>query len=185
MLHCGENLFSVKLVPGRGDCRCTCIASAHESDSGFEPVRVAYVGVAENYTARGLYLIVKELAEVFHIHFAFLSVDYRGICVYSAIVQVRAFDRADNVGKLADARRFYKDTVGAVFRINLFQSFRKVADERTADTARIEFVYLNARVLQKSAVDAYLSEFVFYQYEFFACISFLYKFFDKRGFACA
>ncbi len=185
MLHCGENLFSVKLVPGRGDCRCTYIASAHESDSGFEPVRVAYVGVAENYTARGLYLIVKELAEVFHIHFAFSRVDYRGVSVYNAVVQARAFDRADNVGKLADARRLYQDTVGAVFRVHLFQSFRKVADERTADTARIEFVYLNARVLQKSAVDAYLSEFVFYQYEFFACVSFLYKFFDKRGFACA
>ena len=61
-----------------------------------------------------------------------------------AIFKVRAFNCADNVRKLAHARRLYQNSVGVVFAVYFFKRLSEVANERTADTARIELVNLNA-----------------------------------------
>ncbi len=185
MLHCGENIFTVKLPPIRSDQGRLAVMSAHKLYRRFKLVRVGYVGMTENYARRGFNLVVKKFAEVFHVHFALGRVDHGGISVNFTVVKPRAFDRAYYVRKLAHAGRLYQNSVGAVFRVNFFKRFCEVAYKRTAYTARIKLVHLYARVLHKAAVDAYFAEFVFYKHKLFAGISFLYKLFNKRGFARA
>ena len=147
MFHSRKNFFAAELVPRRRNDSSFGIVFTHKLISRFQLVCTCFIGVTEHYTRRGFYLVVKKFAEVFHIHFTFRCIDHRCISVYFAVGKISSFNRADYVGKFTDTRRFDNDSFGVIIVINLFKSFCKIADKRTAYTTRIELVYLNSRIL--------------------------------------
>ena len=135
----------------------------------------------KNDTACVFDLIAEELAEVFHIHFALGRVHNRAEGVEDGVFEFCVRHRFDDVGELTYPRRFDDDTVGRVLRRDLLQSFGEIADERATDTARIHFGDIDTRVLQKSAVDTDLAEFVLDQNDLFSRVRLFDEFFDKGG----
>ena len=183
-LHSLKKLCARKLLPrGRNDNRGSVMLLE-------ERYAICYLLIghlsrmAEHDAACILKLIVKKLSKVLHVHFAFVSVNNGGESVKNCALGVRIFYRLNYVGKLANARRLDKDTVGGVFANNLLESNREVANEGATDTTRVHFVDLNSRLCQESAVDTDLTEFVLNKNYFFAVICFFNKLFDKGGLSC-
>ena len=185
VLHCRKYLAARKLLPGSGDKGSLAVVRADEFHGVFELGFARNVGVGEDYAVGGFNLVIEEFAEVLHIHFALCGVYYGGIGVYCAVLQIGAVYGADYVGELAYTRRLNQDSVGVVLFAHLFERLGEVAHKRTADTARIEFVYLYAGVGEEAAVYADVAEFVFNEHEFFARVGLFYQFFDERSLACA
>ena len=61
-----------------------------------------FIGVAENYTVSARYLIIKEFAEILHIHFALASINNDSCAVKRSIIQICIFNRFYNVAELSD-----------------------------------------------------------------------------------
>ena len=141
--------------------------------------------MAEHYTTCAFNLIVEKLAKILHVHLALISINDRCKSAKHRALGIRALNRLYNVGKLANARRLNKDSVRSVFRYDLLKCRRKISYERATDTARIHFVYLNSRLCKKSAVNTYLTEFIFNKNYLLALVRFLNKLLYKRGFSCA
>ena len=143
------------------------------------------VGMAENDTARVLYLIVKELAKVLHIHLALVHVGNHGKAVELYILCRRIPDRSDNVRELSDTRGLDDNSVGRVLVDNLSKCLAEVSYERAADASRIHLGYIDARVLEKSAVNAYLAELVFYKNQLLSLVRFSYELIYKSCLSCS
>ena len=120
-----------------------------------------------------LYLIVEEFSEILHIHLAFSCINDRRKCVELCISTLYGGCRADNVGKLTDARRLYNNSVGRIFDKHLCKRLCEVTDEGAANATRIHFGNLNSRILKKSAVNSNFTELIFDKNYLFSCISFL------------
>ena len=181
LLYCGKNILAGKLVPVGSHYRRVGINLAEKRYAGKYLIVPSAPGVGKHDGGRSLYLIVIELAEILHIHLAFIDVGNRGVGIEHRIIPAKSFNRADNVGELTDARRLDENPVGLIFVKHLRESCRKIADERAADAARVHLCDLNARILQESAVNAYLAKFIFYKHKLLARVSLLNKLFYKRG----
>ena len=141
--------------------------------------------MAEDKAACVGYLIVEELTEVLLVHPALLGIDYRGEAVQLHIVCVDILHSLDDIAELADTRGLDKDTVGLVLLQHLHQSLAEIAHQRAAYAARIHLGDLNARILQKAAVDTYLTELVLDEDELLILISLCDELLYQRGLACA
>ncbi len=181
--HCGTDLVARQLVPLGGDDLGIGVMRADKRDG----LRQLFIGetrrMAEHDTARALYLVIEELAEVLHVHFALFRIDYRRAGIEAQLRFSRALNGTDNVGELAHSRGLDDDTVGSIFRNDFFKSLAEIAHQRTADTAGVHLRYLYARLLQKAAVDADITELVFDDDQLFTGISLFYQLFDKCCFS--
>ena len=117
-----------------------------------------------------LNLVIIELAKVLHIHFALVDVDNNGIGAKLRIGTVNALYRLDNVGELADTRGLNDDAVWMEFVKHTAECGGKITDERAADATRIHLGNLNARITEKSAVNADFAKLIFDKDELFTCI---------------
>jgi hypothetical protein len=135
VFHCRQNLVAAKLRPRSGNYRCGSVVLTYKLQSGIQFSFAGYVYMAEDYAGGALYLVIEELAEVLHIHFAFICIYYGSQTIYLAIFKVCPFNRAHDVGQFANARRLDQNSVGVVLLHYLFKRLGKVAYKRTADAA--------------------------------------------------
>ena len=98
-------------------------------------------------------LINKEFSEILNVHLALVCVANGSETIENDALDVKSLNRADDVGELTHARGLDKDTLGGVLVYYLGESLAEVANKATTDTARIHFVYRDARILKESAVD--------------------------------
>jgi len=175
-----EDLFAAELIPGGGDYDSVGIFLPKQFHSRGDFIIAEILGSAEDYGSSVADLIIIKLAKVFHIHFAPGAVADNGGGGDGKTVNRR--NSLDNVAELAHAGRLDKYSVWSILLNNLSQSHGEIANERAADTAGVELVNLNSCVLHKSAVNAYLAEFVFNEDDFLTAIGFGDKFFYKSGF---
>ena len=183
-LHRGQKLCAGQCIPVGGDDGSLRIMLAEHCNNGGNLLVRALCGVAEDNTTCISNLIVKEFAEVLHIHFALVDVNNGGEAVQYRALGFCTFYGANNVRKFADTRRLDQNTVGCKFLQYARERLSEVTDERAADAARVHFGDLNACVLHKAAVNADLTEFIFDQNELFARISFFDEFLEQGGFSC-
>ena len=182
-LHCHQQLLAVKLSPrSRYDHR-SGIMLFDQRNRLSDLLIGCVVGVREHNTTGIFNLIVEELTEIAHIHFAFVHVRNGCKTIEHRAVSSSVLHRADDIRKLSDTRRLNKNTVGTVLLKHFFESFPKISNQRTANTTAVHFGHLNACILHKSAVDADLSKFILNQYELFTRIGFLQQLFDERCFS--
>ena len=184
-LHGFEDLRAAQLVPRGGDDGGDGVLLAQQRDAGRELILAHAAGAGENDGAGVLHLIVEELAEVLHIHFALRRVHDRGEAVERQRVGVHALYGADHVGQLADAGRLDQNAVGVELVEHLLERLGEVAHQTAADAAGVHLVDLYAGVLQKAAVNGDLAELVFDQHNLFALIGLRDQLFDERGLAGA
>ena len=70
MFHCRKNSLAVQLVPMGGNYRRVVVMRLYKLNRSCKLFGARNVRMAENYARSGLNLVVEELAEVLHIHFA-------------------------------------------------------------------------------------------------------------------
>ena len=184
-LHGIENDLSVKGIPVGGNDSSLSVMLAEKRHGGSQLFLIHALGAAEDDGACVFDLIVVELAEVFHVNAALGGVGYRDEAVETNVVAKHALHRADDVGQLAHARRLNENTVGMEFVQHLAKRLGEVTDKATADTTAVHFGDLDARLLEKAAVNADLTKLIFDKNGFFACVGFLEQLFDQCSFACA
>ena len=161
-------LRSAELLPGSGDYNGFAVFLTEKPDSLGKLALAEVLGTAEDYCGGIADLIVIELTEVFHIHFASCAVADNG-----GGGNGKTVDRGnglDYVAELAHAGGLDKYSVGGIFLHNLAQREGKIANERAADAAGVELIDLNTRLLHKAAVDANLAELVFNEYDFLSAV---------------
>ena len=158
--HSGKQLLPVKSSNRSGYHNRATVMLLNQSKCLGKLLFGGLIGVAENNTSRVFYLIVEELTEILHIHFALINVNNNGKAVELNILCARGSNRTDNVAELSYARRLDKHSVGSILRNHLFKRFAEISNERATDTTGIHFGYIDSRILQESAIYAYLAEFV-------------------------
>ena len=184
VLHSLKNLLSGDSIPGSCYNLGFFIVLADKLDSLMELIFLNAVGAAENYAAGVFYLVIKKLAEVFHIHFALISVSYGDTAVKAEAFNVLVLYCLYYVAELTYTGRLNKDSVGSKLCNNFLESLSKIANEAAADAAGVHLGNIDTGLLQKAAVNSDFAEFVFYKNQFFAGINFLNKLFDKSCLTC-
>ena len=168
-------------VPVGGNDHGVCVLRAAKRHGGIHLFARELARVRENDGACVCDLVTEKFTEILHIHLALARVhdgDKRGDL---QMLVANALHGAHHVGKLADAGWLDEDAVGFVFVKHLDERAAEIAHQRAADAARVHLGDVDARVREKPAVHADLTELVFDQHEFFARVGFLDQLFDQRG----
>ena len=126
---CRYNRGYIQFIRRCGNKLGRCVMLSHERDCLAELCIGGLIGVAEKDTACMLDLIIKELAEILHIHLTFVDVhDYHG-AVYHSTFKLRGSYRLCNVTELTYAGRLDDNSVGSIIRCNLFESLAKISNQ--------------------------------------------------------
>jgi hypothetical protein len=174
-----------ELVCGGSNDNRIGILLSDESKSLLKLCIGGLVGVAEENAACILNLIAEELTEVLHIHLALVYVNYGNRAVDLGILKLSRKHGFRNVRELTNTRGLDENAVGRIFLNYLLESLAEVSDERAADASRVHLGDLDARVLEKSAVNADLAEFVLDKNDLLALVCFVDKAVDERSLARA
>ena len=142
-------------------------------------------GAGEDDRSGEFHLVVKELAEILHVHLAFFRVHHGGEAVEGNFGGGEALHGANHIAELAHARGLDEDAVGGVLFQHLLQRLAKIAHQAAADAALAHFRHLDAGVLHKAAVNTDFAEFVFNQHKLFALEGLGDELLNQRGFARA
>ena len=185
VLHRLENLCAGELIPRSGNDGGVLVVLAQQSDAGFKLFGLDTVRAAQNDGVCVLDLVVIELAEVLHIHFALVCIGNGGEAIQRNVFHVQVLHGTDHIAQLAYAGRLDQNAVRVVGLQHLTQRLAEVAHKAAADAALAHLGDFNAGVLQKAAVNGNLAELVFDEDELFALKSFGDQLADQRGFACA
>ena len=185
LLHRLHQLLAGQLRPrGRNDHGVLVVFADHV-DALIELFLRHAVGAAEDDGVGRLDLVIVELAKVLHIHLALHRVRHGHEIAELHVVGRDLAHGADDVGQLADAGRLDQDAVGRILRNDLLERAAEIAHQRAADAAGVHLRDLDARLLQKAAINANFAEFVLNEDELLAVIGFLDHFFDERRLASA
>ena len=185
LLHGLHQLFAGQLVPRRRDNDRVLVVLTDHGHTLVELLFLHTVGTAEDDGIGGLDLVVVELAEVLHIHFALRRVRHRHKITELHVVARDLAHRADHVGELADAGRLDQNPIRMVLVNDLVQRAAEIAHQRAADAAGVHLRDLDAGLLQKAAVNTDLAELILDQDELLAVIGLLDHLFDQSRFARA
>ena len=176
-----EYLHARELFPRSCEYLCCMIVLPYLINAG-DQLFIGYSrGMAENHRTCVFNLIVKELAEILHVHPALVHISNRGDDIEHDVVRADILDGTDNIAELTDSRRLDEYTVGRIVSEHLLQCFAKIPNEAAADTARIHLGDVHTRVLQKSTVNAYVAKLVFDKYQLFAAVGLSDELFDERS----
>ena len=183
--HCREYIRSRKLFDRSGDYNRVRVMLSHKLNGFLYLEFLSRVRMRKNDRRSIFNLVIKELTEILHIHFAFARVYNGSEAIKNSLVRGDLAYRADNVGKLADARGLDDYSVGTVLGKNLAESLCEITDQRATNATRIHFGYFNSGILQKSAVYTNFTKFVFYKNNLLASVCFFQKLFDESSFTSA
>ena len=180
--HGLQDLLAGQGVPGGGDDGGGGVLLAQHGHSGGDLFLGGVLGAAQDDAACVADLVVVELTEVLHIHLDLVDVGHGDEAAQLNIQMLgHALDSAGHVGQLADAGGLDDDAVGVVLLHHLLQSGAEIAHQRAADAAGVQFIDLDAGLLQKAAVDADLAELVLDEHDLLACKGLFDELLDKGG----
>ena len=185
MLHGFENCLAVKKLPRRGYDRCRSVAFTQK----IYRIRDLLIGcparMRKHDRGCGANLIHIKLAKILGVHLALARIGYRAKASENHLIGKHGRNRPHNVRKLTDTRGLDQYAIGMILLQNLAERFSEIADKRATNASGIHLRDIDARFLQKAAVNTDLSEFVFNQNDLLARIRFLQKLFDQSGFTRA
>jgi len=179
LLHGLTDLGACQLIPGCCDNDSVFVQRADQSNTVMELLFLHSGGTAEDNGFGSSDLVIIELAEILHKHFAFTGVCNRHKAAQLHIVLHGVFNSLYYIGKLADTGGLNEDPVGSILSDDLFQCLAKITNQRAADAAGIHFADGNAGLLQETAVNADLTKFIFDEYQLFTLVSFGDHFLDQ------
>ena len=183
--HGRQQLLAVQFVPRGRHNGGGGVLLPQQGHTGIQ-LFLAHPGrTAQNNGAGMLHLVIEELAKVFHIHLGFGSVHHSGKSVQHHIVHFQVLHRPDDIAEFAHTRGFNEDTVGVIGIHHLPQRLAKIAHQTAADAAAVHLGNVDARLLQKAAVNADLAKLIFNEDELLAGIGLSDQLLDEGRFASA
>ena len=182
--HGFQDLLTGQVIPCGGHDGGGGVLFAQHCHGSGDLFLAGGLGAAEQDAACMADLVVVELTEVLHIHLDLVHVGH-GDKAAELDIQVlgHALHGAGHVTQLAHAGGLDHDAVRVVLLHHLLQGGAEIAHQRAADAAGVQFVDLDAGLLEEAAVNADLAELVLDQHHFLACKGLLDQFFDQGGFA--
>ena len=186
MLHNLYQFLSVKVLDRSCDDGSIFIQAAKKLQRLLNFFLSCDIGTAHDDSTSILDLIVKELTEVLHVHFAFLCINNSCIAVqFDVNLILNTLYCFDNVRKFTNSGWLDEDSVWVVFGNNFFQGSSEITDQRAADTSGIHLTDLDSSLFQETTVNTDLAKLVLDQYDLFTLKSVLQKFFDQSCFSGA
>ena len=137
------------------------------------------IGAGQDDGRSGFDLVIVELTKVLHIDLYLAGIRHRNGITQGYIVTGDLLYRLLYVGQLTHAGWLNNDTVGMVLFYDLFQCLAEIAHQAAADTAGVHFRDVDAGILQETAIDADLAEFILNQHQLLILIGFLNHFLDQ------
>ena len=164
LLHGVMDRLAGELVPGSGDNARIRILLTDHGDGRIQLFLVNILCPGQNDGTGGLNLIVVELTEVLHIHADLLDIRNRhqGADLKITVLR-RILDRPADIRQFAYARRLDQDMIRMELIHNLAQRLGEIAHQRAADAAGVHLSNIDARILQKAAVNTDLAELILNQ----------------------
>ena len=181
-LHSIQQLFAGKLAPGCGNQRSMIVMLTDQRDSRIQLCLGNGIGAGQDHSGGGLDLVVVELTEVLHIDLHFAGIRHRDGIAQRDLIAEDMIHRGHNIRKLTDTGGLDQDPLGGILSDHLLQSLAKVTHKGTANAAGVHLGNIDARILQKAAIDADLAEFIFDQHKLLALVGLLDHLLDQRGF---
>ena len=179
----GQHVLAVELIERRCYDRRLRIVLTDQSHRFLDLLIGSLVRAAQDDRPCVCDLVDEELAEVLDIHLGLGGIhdSDRAVDLY---VQIRCdtLDRLQDIGKLADTGGLDQDPLGSVGGDHFLQGSAKVTDQAAADASLAHFLDLDTGILQKSAIDGDLAEFILDQHRLAAVHSLSEKLFDQCGF---
>ena len=117
-----------------------------QSDAGVQLLLRHAIGAAEDDGGGVFYLVIVELTEVFHIHFAFVGVCHGGQTAQTGFTP-GVLDCSYHIAQLTHTRGLNEDPVRRQFSQHLVKGFAEIAYQTTADAAGIHLGNFNAGFL--------------------------------------
>ena len=140
------------------------------------------LGTGEDNGAGGLNLVVEKFAEIFHIHLALLCVyNGNGATQNHGGSFVRIADGTAHIAQLSNAGGFNDNPIRMILLYHIVKRLIKVADQRAADAAGVHLIDLYAGILQKTTVNADLTEFIFNEHQLLTLEGLLQQLLDEGG----
>ena len=133
--HSIKHLRSGQLIPIGAYNSCRFVVLTNKLYSLVELFLAHLTRMAEYDTSRMLYLIVKELTKVLHIHLTFSGINNNCATVKLYVVIFNRVNRLHNVAELSNSRRLDKHSVGVIFAYNFAKRITKISNKRTTDAA--------------------------------------------------
>ena len=184
LLHGSKQLLTRQLIPGGGDNRGIHVAAAQQTHGTGQLVLIHLLSTAEDDGTGMADLILVKLTEVLQVDTAL-----GGICHGNGADQLHFGDLADHIlyglhdiAELANAGGLNDNAVGRELGHDLLQRLAEVAHQRAADAAGIHLGDLDPGLLEKTAVDADLAEFILNEDDLLTAQGLVQKLFDECGF---
>ena len=181
LLHCSENLCTVQLRPGGCDQARLRVHALEELCRLKDLLLSCGIRSAHHNEVRARHLVIEELAEVARIHLCLAGIHNRNLRANLRILD--AFHCRRDIRELPHAGGLNQDAVRGIVRDNLFQCLGEVPDQRAADAAGVHLRDLDPCILQESAVNGNVAEFILDQDKLFTLVCFLNQFTDQCGFS--
>ena len=188
LLNGGEDGLAGKLIPGSGEDGGVGILLPQHFNGGMELFVAQLLGAGEDQGAGGLHLVVIKLAEVLHIdlhlagvHHGNGAAQHHGAFAFGHGI----FNSHDHIAELAHAGGLNEHPVRLILGHNVLEGLVEIAHQGAADAAGGHLGDLHAGLLQKAAVNADLTEFIFDEHQLFALVNFREKLFDESSLAGA
>ncbi len=184
-LHRLDQLRTGELRPGSGDQCSLGIMLSDQLHSGVQLCLRYGIRAGQDDGGSGFDLIVVELAKVLHIHLHLTRIGNSHSMTQDHILIGHLFHSGDHVRQLAHAGGLDNDTVRRILADDLGQCLAKIANQTAANAAGVHFRDVDTGILQETAVNTDLTEFIFDQHQLFTGVGFLDHLLDQRGFASA
>ena len=183
--HSRQQLLAVQFVPRGRHNGGGGVLLPQQGHTGIQ-LFLAHPGrTAQNNGAGMLHLVIEELTEVSHIHLGLGGIHHGGKTVQHHIVHFQVLHRPDDIAEFAHTRGFNEDTVGVIGIHHLPQRLAEIAHQTATDAAAVHLGNVDARLLQKAAVNADLAKLIFNEDELLAGIGFCDQLLDEGRFASA
>ena len=183
--HGRQQLLAVQFVPRGRHNGGGGVLLPQQGHTGIQ-LFLAHPGrTAQNNGAGMLHLVIEELTEVSHIHLGLGGIHHGGKTVQHHIMHFQVLHRPDDIAEFAHTGGFNEDTVGVIGIHHLLQRLAEIAHQTAADAAAVHFGNVDARLLQKAAVNADLAKLIFNENKLLAGIGLSDQLLDERRLARA
>ena len=179
--HGRQDLRSFQFTPTGRDDGSVRIMLPEEGHGGIQLGLGDHIGTGHDNSGGRFNLIVIELAKVLHIDLDLTGIHNRHCIAQFHIGTGNLLNRSHHIGQLAHTGGLNDDPVRGIFRNHLLQSLAEIAHQTAADAAGVHLGNVNAGILQETAIDTDLAEFILDQHQLLACVGLLDHFLDQRG----
>ena len=181
-IHSTQQLGAAELIPGSGHDGSVVIVFPKHFNCLMKLLLGNTIGTGQHDCGSGFHLIVIKLAKVLHINLDLTCIYHRNGIAQGHTLYL--FHRCDHIRQLAHTGGLDDDAFRGIGIQRLPQSLTKIAHQGAANAAGVHLRNIDTGILQKTAVNADLTEFVLDQHQLLSCVCLLNHFLDQGGFTC-